>query len=182
MAEESRPLRDRPIDANRRIKVVCLGAGYSGILTAIRFPQQIPNLDLVIYEKNADIGGTWFENRLACCTTLTYSSPPTNVSFRYPGVACGMFTRGTAFVSSDMAYWMTDIPSHVYQFTFASNPDWANFYASGAEIQEYLKDVAWKYDVEKYVRLRHYFQKAEWDEKEQQWRLTVTNLNTNQVC
>lgn len=63
MNTETRPLHERPIDANRKIKVVCLGAGYSGILTAIRFPQQIPNLELVIYEKNDDIGGTWYENR-----------------------------------------------------------------------------------------------------------------------
>lgn len=52
-----------PIDAGRSIKVVCIGAGYSGILTAIRFPQRVPNLELVVYEKNADIGGTWYENR-----------------------------------------------------------------------------------------------------------------------
>jgi len=63
MASDTRPLYERPIDANRKIKVVCLGAGYSGILTAIRFPQHIPNLELIIYEKNADIGGTWYENR-----------------------------------------------------------------------------------------------------------------------
>jgi hypothetical protein len=54
---------DQPIDAGRPLKVVCLGAGYSGILTAIRLPQRIPNLELVIYEKNDDIGGTWYENR-----------------------------------------------------------------------------------------------------------------------
>ncbi len=138
-----RPLHERPIDANRRIKVVCIGAGYSGILTGIRFPQNIPNLDLTIYEKNDDIGGTWYENK-------------------YPGIAC-------------------DIPSHVYQFTFASNPEWSRFYATGPEIHNYLKDIAWKYDVEKYVRLRHFFRKAEWDERTQQWKITLTNLATNEV-
>jgi cation diffusion facilitator CzcD-associated flavoprotein CzcO len=58
-----RPLSDRPVDEYRKIKVVCIGAGFSGILTAIRLPQRIKNLDLVIYEKNDDIGGTWYENR-----------------------------------------------------------------------------------------------------------------------
>lgn len=57
--QSERPLYDRPIDEDRRLKVICIGAGYSGILTAIRFPQRIENLDLVIYEKNDDIGGTW---------------------------------------------------------------------------------------------------------------------------
>lgn len=69
----------------------------------------------------------------------------------------------------------------MYQLTFESNPNWSRFYAPGGEIQEYLKDVAWKYDVEKYVRFRHRFDRAEWDEKTQQWRLELTNLATNEV-
>ena len=64
MSEPGTGFLDLPIDAGRPLKVICIGAGYSGILTAIRFPQRIPNLELVIYEKNADIGGTWYENRL----------------------------------------------------------------------------------------------------------------------
>lgn len=56
------PIENSAIDQPRPIKVICIGAGFSGILTAIRFPQKIPNLELVIYEKNADIGGTWYEN------------------------------------------------------------------------------------------------------------------------
>lgn len=53
----------KPIDQARPIKVICIGAGMSGILTGIRFPQKIANLELTIYEKNEGIGGTWFENR-----------------------------------------------------------------------------------------------------------------------
>jgi hypothetical protein len=63
-------VEERPIDGKRPMRVICVGAGISGILTAIRFPQRIPNLELQIYEKNPDISGTWFENR-------------------YPGCACG---------------------------------------------------------------------------------------------
>ncbi|KIW84309.1 hypothetical protein Z517_03559 [Fonsecaea pedrosoi CBS 271.37] len=136
-------LFDLPIDAGRPLKVVCIGAGYSGILTAIRFPQRVPDLELVIYEKNADIGGTWYENR-------------------YPGIAC-------------------DVPSHVYQLSFASNPRWSRFYAGGQEIQEYLKDVAWKYDVEKYVRFKHLFQGAKWNEGEQKWFIQVKDLRTDEI-
>lgn len=63
-------LEDRSIDEARPLRVVVIGAGISGILACIRFVQRIPNLELCIYDKNADIGGTWFENR-------------------YPGCACG---------------------------------------------------------------------------------------------
>jgi cation diffusion facilitator CzcD-associated flavoprotein CzcO len=69
-------VEERPIDAKRPLRVICVGAGISGIITAIRFPQRIPDLELQIYEKNADITGTWFENR-------------------YPGCACGMFSHLT---------------------------------------------------------------------------------------
>jgi cation diffusion facilitator CzcD-associated flavoprotein CzcO len=50
------------IDDYRPMKVICIGAGMSGILVGSTFPQKIPNLELVIYEKNTDVGGTWFEN------------------------------------------------------------------------------------------------------------------------
>ena len=36
-----------------------LGAGFSGILAAIRFRQKFTNIELVLYEKNAGVGGTW---------------------------------------------------------------------------------------------------------------------------
>ncbi|KAM3417956.1 hypothetical protein BST61_g6168 [Cercospora zeina] len=54
---------------HRRIKVICAGAGASGICLAKYIQDDAENVDLVIYEKNEDIGGTWLENR-------------------YPGVAC----------------------------------------------------------------------------------------------
>jgi cation diffusion facilitator CzcD-associated flavoprotein CzcO len=45
------------------MKVICIGAGMCGITVACMFPEKIPNLELVIYEKNSDVGGTWFENQ-----------------------------------------------------------------------------------------------------------------------
>ncbi|KAF4465021.1 FAD-dependent pyridine nucleotide-disulfide oxidoreductase [Fusarium albosuccineum] len=57
----------RAIDAPRPLKVIYIGAGVSGILAAILFRKAVPSLDLVIYEKNPEIGGTWFENRYPGC-------------------------------------------------------------------------------------------------------------------
>jgi len=54
---------ERPIDEWRPIKVICIGAGMSGITAGCMIPQKIPNLEFVIYEKNADVGGGWFENQ-----------------------------------------------------------------------------------------------------------------------
>lgn len=67
----SHPLiSERAVDESRPLKVIYLGAGVSGINAAIQLPKYVPNLELAIYDKNDDAGGTWWENR-------------------YPGCACG---------------------------------------------------------------------------------------------
>lgn len=53
----------KAVDVLRPIKVIVIGAGMSGMTAGILFPRSIENLELVIYEKNNDIGGTWFEGR-----------------------------------------------------------------------------------------------------------------------
>jgi len=50
-------LHDAPIENLRPIKVIVIGAGYSGIYCGIRIPERIRGVDLVIYEKNAGVGG-----------------------------------------------------------------------------------------------------------------------------
>ncbi|KAI9798294.1 MAG: hypothetical protein M1833_004866 [Piccolia ochrophora] len=58
---------NRSVDAARPLKVICVGAGISGILAAIRLPQKIQKLDLVVYDKNFEVGGTWVENKYPGC-------------------------------------------------------------------------------------------------------------------
>lgn len=50
-------LHDTPIENQRQIKVIVVGAGYSGVYCGIRIPERLRNCELVIYEKNAGIGG-----------------------------------------------------------------------------------------------------------------------------
>ncbi|PMD35399.1 flavin-binding monooxygenase-like protein [Hyaloscypha variabilis F] len=52
---------------NRRLKVLTIGAGVSGIMMAYQIQKQCQNVEHVIYEKNEDIGGTWLENRYPGC-------------------------------------------------------------------------------------------------------------------
>ncbi|RYN34902.1 putative sterigmatocystin biosynthesis monooxygenase [Alternaria arborescens] len=66
-ADSSFKLNDAPVENLRRLKVVVIGAGYSGIYCGIRIPERLRNIDLVIYEKNAGVGGTWYENRYLGC-------------------------------------------------------------------------------------------------------------------
>jgi hypothetical protein len=63
------PFHNRPIDSPHPFKIDIIGAGISGIGLCIRLRQYIPSAEIIIWEKNPDVGGTWFENR-------------------YPGVKC----------------------------------------------------------------------------------------------
>jgi cation diffusion facilitator CzcD-associated flavoprotein CzcO len=119
----------------RKIRVICVGAGATGLQLAYKAERALKNVDLQIYEKNDDVGGTWLENR-------------------YPGCTC-------------------DIPSHSYQFTWAKNPNWSRFYSGSEEIWQYLKDVATKYDLEKYVQFKTTVESATWDEEAGLWRLRL---------
>lgn len=58
------------IDELRPTRVVVIGAGYSGIVAGIRIPQRLQKAELVIYEKLADVGGTW---SVSICIALSYS-------------------------------------------------------------------------------------------------------------
>ncbi|KAL1591671.1 hypothetical protein SLS60_011669 [Paraconiothyrium brasiliense] len=55
-------LEEHPVDEVRRLRVAVVGAGISGITAGIFLPAKVPNIDLVIYERNNDIGGTWHTN------------------------------------------------------------------------------------------------------------------------
>jgi cation diffusion facilitator CzcD-associated flavoprotein CzcO len=48
----------------RKLRVVCIGAGFSGLTVAYKLKHERPldYVDLTIYEKNHEVGGTWFEN------------------------------------------------------------------------------------------------------------------------
>lgn len=39
-----------------------IGAGLSGVTAGILLPIKVPGIELTIFDKNADVGGTWYEN------------------------------------------------------------------------------------------------------------------------
>ena len=53
-------LHQAPVENQRPLKVIVIGAGYSGIYLGIRLPERLRNCEIVIYEKNAGMGGTWY--------------------------------------------------------------------------------------------------------------------------
>lgn len=52
----------------RKVRVICVGAGATGIQFAYKAERNLENVNIQIYEKNDDVGGTWLENRYPGCT------------------------------------------------------------------------------------------------------------------
>jgi cation diffusion facilitator CzcD-associated flavoprotein CzcO len=47
----------------RKLKVICVGAGASGLLIAYKLQRHFDDFELEIFEKNPEVSGTWYENR-----------------------------------------------------------------------------------------------------------------------
>ncbi|GIZ39954.1 hypothetical protein CKM354_000331300 [Cercospora kikuchii] len=69
MSQNKEPVRiyESPMGTKRPLKVVFVGMGASGINFARQLSRRTTNIELVIYEKNNHVGGTWFENRYEGC-------------------------------------------------------------------------------------------------------------------
>jgi len=62
-APEEYTIPDTPLGYARHLRVICIGAGASGLNLAYQMRKHMRNYSLVLYEKNAAIGGTWLENK-----------------------------------------------------------------------------------------------------------------------
>jgi len=71
---------------------------------------------------------------------------------RYPGAAC-------------------DIPSNLYSFSFAPNPNWTRLYPPQQEIQAYLEDCASCFGVREHIRFGAALARAAWDDAAHVWRI-----------
>ena len=67
-----------------------------------------------------------------------------------------------------------DIPSHLYSFSFAPNPDWTRLFPIQPEIQAYLRRVADDFDVRRHIRFDHEVTGATWDEDAALWRIETS--------
>src|SRR5919201_495669 len=68
-----------------------------------------------------------------------------------------------------------DVPSHLYSFSFAPNPNWSSTFSPQAEILDYLKDCAERYGVMRHIRFETELESASWDEDEQVWSIETSS-------
>jgi len=83
---------DHSIDDLRPIRVIIIGAGPCGIISAIRLRQRIKNVSIQIFEKNDNFGGTWHQHR-------------------YPGVAADIPVMSYQLTFEPNGEWTSMYPS-----------------------------------------------------------------------
>lgn len=72
----------------------------------------------------------------------------------YPGVAC-------------------DVPSHLYSYSFAPNPEWSHTFSPGPEIYRYLEDVVRRFGIDERIRFGSEVTRLEYDGG--RWRLETAD-------
>lgn len=92
-----------------------------------------------------------------------------------PALVFGIVQKAKSFGS------LVDVPSHAFQFTFASNTNWSSFFAPGQEIHRYFRKVAEKFGVLKHIRFKHVFKEAKWLEDIHRWEVTILRTKDNLV-
>ena len=73
----------------------------------------------------------------------------------YPGCAC-------------------DVPSHLYSFSFAPNPNWSRRFSPQREIWAYLRDCVKRFGISRHILCGHELLDATWDEDASRWRIETS--------
>ncbi|MGW1764747.1 flavin-containing monooxygenase [Streptomyces sp. NPDC002073] len=73
----------------------------------------------------------------------------------YPGCAC-------------------DVPSHLYSFSFAPNPDWPRTFSGQRHIRQYLEQVADTFGLRRHIRLNSEVEMMRWNAEELYWEIETS--------
>jgi cation diffusion facilitator CzcD-associated flavoprotein CzcO len=73
----------------------------------------------------------------------------------YPGCAC-------------------DVPSHLYSFSFAPNPDWSHSFSRQPEIWRYMEDVTGRHGMHDHLAFGTEVIRADWEAGLARWRLRTS--------
>jgi cation diffusion facilitator CzcD-associated flavoprotein CzcO len=76
----------------------------------------------------------------------------------YPGCAC-------------------DVPSHLYSFSFAPNPDWPRTFSGQEHIRAYLEHVTDTFRLRPHIRFDTEVERATWNAEQVRWDIETTSGN-----
>ncbi|EXJ84555.1 cyclohexanone monooxygenase [Capronia epimyces CBS 606.96] len=104
----------QPIHTARDMRVICIGAGASGLCLAYKLQRSFEKFSLTVYEKNSECSGTWHENT-------------------YPGCACDVPAHN---------YTYSWEPKYDWSAVYAKAPEinqYFNDFAKKNRLEEYIK-------------------------------------------
>jgi cation diffusion facilitator CzcD-associated flavoprotein CzcO len=67
-----------------------------------------------------------------------------------------------------------DVPSHLYSFSFAPNPEWSELFSPQPEIKAYLRGTAERFGVLGRIRFGTSLLEADWDDDAGHWSLLTS--------
>ncbi|OAA70650.1 Flavin monooxygenase-like protein [Cordyceps fumosorosea ARSEF 2679] len=127
---------DRYIDEPRPLKVAVIGGGLAGILAGVLLPVKVPGIQLTIYEKNKDLGGTWLENI-------------------YPGVRCDIPSHVYQSTFEPKRDWSDEFaPGHEIRDYWQSVAKKHNVYQY-AKFEHLVTETSWDPDAGKWRLTAH---------------------------
>ncbi|KAI6773035.1 hypothetical protein HG530_003993 [Fusarium avenaceum] len=144
------PLLDEPAYEPRRLRIVCVGAGYSGLMLAYeaKYNESLQGfIDLTIYEKAEDVGGTWLANR-------------------YPGVAlgaqCDVPAHIYTFPFEPNPDWSTFYASGSEIWSYIKKTSDKYGLAEHVRFQSIVKEATWNEVSGKWIlKIRHHNEEVE---------------------
>lgn len=175
------PLPTVPLFEKRKIRVITIGAGYSGLMMAYNIQHKFKLEDFVehqIYEKNVS-----YPLPLTFSVINFGDSNLYLFAFRTMLVAHGKKTvtlaqRQFALVHNTVAtHKLTpdscDVPAHIYTFPWEPNAQYTKFYAGAEEIHEYIRRTTKKYNLDKNISYESKVIESIWDDDEGKWKLKI---------
>ena len=73
-----------------------------------------------------------------------------------------------------------DVPSSIYSYSFAPNPNWSHIFAKQKEIQQYIQDVTSCFNMDQHILFNTELQQASWSSEQQCWQI-MTNQGIYQT-
>ena len=72
-----------------------------------------------------------------------------------------------------------DVPSHLYSYSFAPNPNWSHRFSPGSEIQAYFEEVAHRYGVDELIQYGMEITRCEFEDG--RWKIEMADGSTDEA-
>ncbi|ORY06269.1 FAD/NAD(P)-binding domain-containing protein [Basidiobolus meristosporus CBS 931.73] len=149
-------------------RIAVIGAGPTGLIAAKNLAQE-GEFDVIVFERNNTIGGIW-----------NYSTKQ-GPAIQFPQVSAGQYdTHGNPIPSPMYESLRTNIFYDIMEVQGHQFPDQTVPFPGHAEVLEYLKTYAEKFDLIKLISFNTSVSSARWDKSTAQWSLDLATNQDNQ--